>query len=56
MLSLTAVVTGQVLGSLGFGSSVVWEELGKLIALAVGFRFIAYLVLLFGRKERLKLS
>jgi len=48
--------TGEkVLDSLGMDGMSIWQELGKLIALGVGFRVIAYLALLLLRKERLRL-
>jgi hypothetical protein len=45
-----------VLESLSFQHANIWEEVGKLVALSVGFRVIAYLALLFLRKEKLKLA
>ncbi len=46
----------QILESLSFAHANVWEELGKLAALIVGARFIAYFCLRFLRREKLKFS
>lgn len=55
--SYSCLDTGdKVLLSLGFENANIWAEVGKLCALLVGFRFIAYLCLLLLRKERLKLK
>eukprot|EP00048_Salpingoeca_helianthica_P015136 m.225213 g.225213 ORF g.225213 m.225213 type:complete len:662 (-) comp16645_c0_seq1:321-2306(-) len=49
--------TGErVLETLNFTHGNVWEEIGKLFALCVGLRVIAYFCLLLLRRERLKLS
>ena len=49
--------TGEaVLAERSMGDRNMWEELGKLFALMVGFRFMAYLALRFMHRERLQID
>ena len=49
--------TGQeVLEERSMGDVDMWEELGKLFALMVGFRILGYLALRFMHRERLKID